>query len=1195
MPYPKANGIDIAVGSNITSQAFTNDPALIAENAKFVAHVTDKFQAATTPLIIGKEILFENISNESVSSFDIAATIGAKTKALFSAFGITQGRPEIIAVTDFEPVYKSNGISRTDAGELFDAQIKMRTVRAEKIIKFRDQLAATPTIAALLDDLHDDVIANVSSVLANGMTLVDVNKKTRNVERALDMHSAPTASKIKKIMKDIRDTKGVDFTVYTPKSMLADVFGFNAEHVDAFMSTKIILQLLSAFKATLNNYSTRLFDTKFSEVAAEFDSSVSEILPPEYQNNFQFTTKLLRGTDTPFDVLEWANFSKLYDAAPDDPLSRVALFLHTAARELRTSAGATQDAIAPAINAKTAGDLSRAFDVIIGEISANVFTQLPSTTTLAGLTKIDEPTVEGDVMPFEGHEIVYQNDTFVPAKTFIDTVKSFDGVKFNTAPLQSFTTAYQTTTNDSLSLIEKLLFVFDKSTMLNILAADSQMASLLSHVSAAVNIMGGGLTSTSAPWPKADQLLFMRAAAFDKNIKWSLFRLFIYQAAAPANLTNGSIWWHIKESIGSNNYTEVRDDFIARLKVYALGQSEQSLEADIDWATSRSWAQITSSVDHMFEQSGKTMPLNSARTIIQTLFSAASAQSLPGKGFVTDQHLTAFNHVHLTAIAYMIFDAYITLVDMFTNVVFFQAKLPEYIVVQTSGALNKASQQYLDIIPVDGESDVFEQGITDAVVEQNGGVLLKGQADLIYKKTVAQHYLNRLRFEESIVRSMVAMLRAISTNFKKEANALVSALDLTNDANKERLTFITDALETQTQVSLFDRTQISLITDVVERLTAALSSTFPPAFLNNMPYTSRHINVLDAWLKEGKLLNRHMRILSVGIPAGTMAGTLAQRIKMGSYEEFSAPLKLPRPVEVRVYAKNLEYPALVFEPKKFRFDVDRFVKFDDIDPVLDDPQITFDTAVNNIVQQVRASDMTLITSGKGTASANYGGEASEYSAEIVRNHLTSELFVHYVKLLSGVSITELDFPTNPNIIQEQHSNVSLAKLLLIIDNYLTDIAGAQLNLDDLKQTNVEIAALLDTLTTTQNIVKKTGAPINVSIPEATSKQLINLTEGIVNFLDTFSADSFLSDGSRLVDRILAPKLFERIFHVLVDPRDFVVDISATAATDAGNSFLTTRMNTLLIEDAQGDVRLNPEFVDITMHELFTTVSSLEAF
>lgn len=1191
--FPKVGAVNTTAGSNISSQAYTNDPDELSSHSKFAAHITDKFQSATTPLIINKQALFEDAFESAATTLNIDASIHTKTKALFSAFGVTQGRPEILSVVDFEPIFMQNAIDRTDAGTMLDAQFTMRALRKEKILKFREQLLATPATATLLDELRASLIENTTSIVAHAATLVEINARLINMQRALNMHSTTSAAAIKKAAKLYRSSTGTSFDVFTPKALLVDVLGFHPNAVDEFMSTKILLQLLSAFKGLLNNYSTKLFDTKFNDDLFGDDDSLIDIIPPNYQNNFQFSNSVIKNADGPLNILEWDHYQALLGAVPDDLFSKVTLFLHTVARELKVSAGITRTDVLPIAQAKTGGDFSKIFDVIVGEIGSNVFTHIPNATNLAGLVKINNPTIDGDILPFESHEIIYQHDTFVPAKAFIDIATTYDGTKFNTEPLQEFVNQYDTATSLMTSMIEKLLFLFDKSTMLDLLSAKDQLIAMLTPIAETVAVLKGGVVGSAPVWPAGDHLLLIKAAASDPQIRYNLFRAFIYHATNSVVMVQGSFWAHLANSIELPDFNKVKGLLIAGLRGYAHLQAAIPLEGSIDWGTSRTWEQIESSIDNMFISSfGKKMPLNHIRIAIETVFYAA--QSLANKSLIIDQDTTIFNGMHLSMIAYMIFDVFISLVDAFSVVRFSQQDInAEYIHVRAANMLNDAAAAYLKVIPTDGDGDAQGQAITDAFVAVNGGTLLKGQDEIAYRKIVLQQHLNRLREEEKIARTFVALFKAIGTNLIKAKDKIVDAFDLTNAESKAKLAFLTDTIEAQTQISLFDHPQIALIIELVERAAKQIGSAdFPVAFIGQFDYNKRHLNVINAFMRTQQMLDKNVRLLTVGIPGGTMSGMLSQQIDVTSADEFNAPTKLPRPVIIHVYAKNLEYPALVFKPQQFPFDVDRFVQFDDIDGAFDDENITMDFAVKNIVQHVRAGSSTVKSSeGRGYQSLDYSGKAHAVGKHIVSNHLKSELLGHYIKLLSGVSMSESDFPTNSNIVTEQHSTESLAKVLLLIDRYLSDIAGEQLNLDDLKLTNATIASLLTELESTNAIVAKTGAPINVKLPAASSTQLVNLTEGIVNFLDTFSADSFLNDGSMLADRILAPKLFERIFHVAVNPHEFVIDEDKTAATDAGKKFLDMMTNTLLVGEP-GSLKLRPDLVDITMHELFTSVSTL---
>lgn len=1200
MNFPFEGQKAVDTGKNLTSQAFTDDPELLAKNAKFVKHIVGKYNSPSIPLIIDKQALFESAVESSVASFTIGSSTGKKTSQLFSQFGITAGRPEILAVTDFEPAFLQNGIDLTDAGAMLEAQFKLRSIRAEKILKFKEELEASPVTAQLIANLTGATTANISEGLQKGVTLYKINAAITNVERALNLRDPKTSKAIKKRMKAIRSSKNVDFDVYTPQELMVDILGFNKQSVnETYMSTKIMLQILALYKVMLNDYSSNLFDKSFSETKPEGDASIHEILAPNYQNDFKLSLKSL-GPDGQLPLAPYAKsqFDTIQALLPEDAEDRVTLCAHLLSRELRGSAGVQRGDVAPIIQAKAPTNSADIFNQVIGAIGPDVFTHTPATSDLAGLTKIIHTGIDGDILPFEQHRIVFNNDTYIPASTFFELAKEFDGTSFNTQPMSDFVNQYSTNTKLLSTIVERVLFLFDNKSGLNTTLSSAIMQTLLGNTAAALSPFS---IADDNPWPEGDITLLAKAAAHDAEIKHLLFvvmmaQMFTAASKAQSGSPNQSVWssvgiWDIQ----SQDEYSARQELITKFKQWALTNKGKDFSGEVDTNKARPWIFFEETAADLLKAGGKPTSFWSLKETIDSVFSAAQGLS-EGNIFTQDGNMfTVFNKTNPVTLIYLIFEMFITLVDMFSFIHVEQGNSLQYMNVQYSRPLHFASVGYLFAIPVDGEGSSHEEAITQSIVEEyGGGLLLEGQAKLTLNKTLVQHGLNKLRQEEGLLRSIAAMLRAISDNLETARDDVLNKLDLTVAENAERLSFILDDQETQTSLSLLDPRQLMLITDEGEKFLTTLQSFEQSAFLMQPEYTKRHANALNAWLREPEALNPNTRVLTVGIPAGTLNGTLRQEIQPGAYDDSFAEGFLPRPIEVKVFLKNLEYPALIMKPKRFFFDANRFARLDKLGPEFDDTNITFEAVVKAMLQYVRAVESPLkkLAEGPGPSTNDiYEATTSQVDTQIVTNHVKHELIALYINLMSGLRMTENDYLSSSGALTTQYSDEALNTLLQVIEQHISDIAGEALTLEDLQATNPAVNSLLENLKTTNTIIAKTGAPISLKVPGLTSKQTISLTEGIVNFLDTFSADSFLNDGSALVQKLFTPKLFERIFHVFVNPFEFEIDVEKTISTKVGKDFLDTMTNTL-VEEKNEQLFFKEGLIDISLFEMFTAVQNV---
>ena len=117
-----------------------------------------------------------------------------------------------------------------------------------------------------------------------------------------------------------------------------------------------------------------------------------------------------------------------------------------------------------------------------------------------------------------------------------------------------------------------------------------------------------------------------------------------------------------------------------------------------------------------------------------------------------------------------------------------------------------------------------------------------------------------------------------------------------------------------------------------------------------------------------------------------------------------------------------------------------------------------------------------------------------------------------------------------------------------------NVAGRTVTLDELKKTDARMKRLLEKLDN-QDATQGINGKIEASFKDLTAEANIELTENIVNFMNSFSADSLLTGADVTVSRLTSPKLFERIFHVPVDLDNFEVDVRQTNATAAGRKML----------------------------------------
>jgi len=135
--------------------------------------------------------------------------------------------------------------------------------------------------------------------------------------------------------------------------------------------------------------------------------------------------------------------------------------------------------------------------------------------------------------------------------------------------------------------------------------------------------------------------------------------------------------------------------------------------------------------------------------------------------------------------------------------------------------------------------------------------------------------------------------------------------------------------------------------------------------------------------------------------------------------------------------------------------------------------------------------------------------------------------------------------------------------------------------------------LLNKLENNDNTEGVTGK-VETSMEDLTADANIEISENVVNFMKSFSPDSFLTGADVTSSRLVSPKLFERIFHIAVDLDEFDIDVGQTRATRAGREMYGSAEFRSASYRSGGRVRMKPRSSkegEQIMSELFINVES----
>jgi len=243
-------------------------------------------------------------------------------------------------------------------------------------------------------------------------------------------------------------------------------------------------------------------------------------------------------------------------------------------------------------------------------------------------------------------------------------------------------------------------------------------------------------------------------------------------------------------------------------------------------------------------------------------------------------------------------------------------------------------------------------------------------------------------------------------------------------------------------------------------------------------------------LSESSSYNK--RIISVGIPQKL------QRSLQLNASNLSASTRKNKLVNVKIYRVNGLKPELIYSPISFLFDLTRFstrVLKNFIDSgfsVFESSSFDLNkipTLKSNLSSEMSPSNSFSIINNGIESLSDYSFLSNEDKKKLIENHSISFLMEEYLRYLCGVSFDENRY-TNFNVIK--------------------------------KTIDAEF----------EKFVKSTTGTETATFSNPSMQSF-------------FVEDSFLLDTQALKKSLISPRKFDRVFHLLVDPDDFIVDTTLT--------------------------------------------------
>ena len=440
----------------------------------------------------------------------------------------------------------------------------------------------------------------------------------------------------------------------------------------------------------------------------------------------------------------------------------------------------------------------------------------------------------------------------------------------------------------------------------------------------------------------------------------------------------------------------------------------------------------------------------------------------------------------------------------------------------------------------------------------------------VFDENFVVSIIGKLNEEIATSQLMFYSVYAIITNLQSSVKNYINNVNVGNIANTVQ--DIADLIGGDKQKYLMSTQQIYLLNnsllDIFEKFTINTTNVKSlDDFLVSSMFRASFYNVFsDPTFTSKKGSNK--KLFTVGVPAG-LSDSLRQQTNvqnLTSYKDKQIDL-----INLCVYKIDITYDDIVYKPQKFLFDLSRFTPRNDTLYLQNSNKTLLD-----VVKSIPTRDASIVndssnvqyyspsnTSLTAAFDATYDFLNSEQKYQIAKNHVLSLMIDHYVRFLTGVSVSEDSFTMGD---VEKLIDTTLVRQL--IDAYV------MLSTSTTITTNEASGGVFFSNVIQSNNVQSNSAQNQTSL--AMQQALLsansslthvsqNIFDAVVHGIRTIGSMSYsltsLSDKIKCSKKLLMPKMFDRIFNVAVDPDDFEIDVQETNKSHAGTQTLLQLIST----------------------------------
>ena len=492
--------------------------------------------------------------------------------------------------------------------------------------------------------------------------------------------------------------------------------------------------------------------------------------------------------------------------------------------------------------------------------------------------------------------------------------------------------------------------------------------------------------------------------------------------------------------------------------------------------------------------------------------------------------------------------------------------------------------------------------------------------------------LSAMEADEDLPLQISNYLTAIFANLKRESSGLLdffpsyrSRKGSSAFSNQRRLRELMGRTDAGEMFATLNPAQLATSVHQIWSLkrTRANPSSGVSAFTNPTYLSSDIQQALLSMLREPMFRRsraENLKIVSVGLPAG-IGASLASPVLQD--DDNPGPVRERDVVQINVYKRDLEFDDIVFKPMSFLFEMSRFVSAGvfgvkraprgGIARMRFLPHAGKSIVANHskTVDFQIDEDFVFPAGWQGIKAEGYHSVAkgSDYSflntdekREMFKNHMLSFYLELYIRFMTDMEVREETFLLNDTVAAKKADEADRQRFIKLMLTRISALAGRPVSMGDLRKDNPQMDALLtrlddpDRLKGSTHMLTGLTEKIETHFTDLSSGTNIEMAEELVAFVKTFSPQSLLTGASITVEKILSPKIFERIFHIPVDIDNFEIDVESTRATAAGKRAWKDKafQETLVRNKKTGIIKMkarNAANGDHVSSELFVTLST----